>query len=171
MSDFLSAMAPLCWVGLACIIVAIIGGGLEILGVKVPVISSRPRQALLAALGIVLILICVLGGRGTCARIAGNWQVRTIDGKDQKDANGNWSGTVFTFSQDEGKCDGVGTPYGFSFHLSGNVFSGSGSGTWGTCDSDVSWTGRVDDDQKTMRIKTHFKKSCFPDQDLVLVRQ
>jgi hypothetical protein len=42
--------------GLACVIAAIVGGGLSAFGIVVPVFGSVPRQALLASLGVVLVL-------------------------------------------------------------------------------------------------------------------
>ena len=42
--------------GIVCVIGAIAGGGLEALGTKIPVISSRPRQIILGAAGIILII-------------------------------------------------------------------------------------------------------------------
>ena len=42
------------WMGIACIVGAIVAGGIKMLGVSFPVISSVPRQLLLAAFGAVL---------------------------------------------------------------------------------------------------------------------
>jgi len=43
--------------GLACIVAAIVGGGIEALGQKLPVISSRLRQALLGVFGLALVIV------------------------------------------------------------------------------------------------------------------
>ncbi|HEY3058734.1 MAG TPA: hypothetical protein VGL99_07150 [Chloroflexota bacterium] len=43
--------------GIACIMAAIVGGGLKAFGVEIPAIQSRVRQGALAALGLVLIVI------------------------------------------------------------------------------------------------------------------
>src|SRR5215467_7511710 len=42
-------------VGLACIVAAIVGGGLTAFQVQMPALTSRVRQVMLAALGLVLI--------------------------------------------------------------------------------------------------------------------
>lgn len=47
-------------VGVACIIGAVVGGGLEMVNVKLPLIASRTRQVLLGLLGIVIIVLAVL---------------------------------------------------------------------------------------------------------------
>ena len=41
--------------GLVCVAAAIVGGGLTAKGISVPVISSIPRQALLAIFGVVVV--------------------------------------------------------------------------------------------------------------------
>jgi hypothetical protein len=43
--------------GLACLIAAVIGGGLKAFGVQIPVLQSLKRQVILGLLGIVLILV------------------------------------------------------------------------------------------------------------------
>lgn len=47
--------------GIACVIAAVIGGGVNILGAEIPKIISIPRQILLAAVGVVIIIV---GGAG-----------------------------------------------------------------------------------------------------------
>jgi len=47
---------PLLYAGLACLIAAVIGGGLKLFGIEIPVLQSLKRQVLLGALGIALIL-------------------------------------------------------------------------------------------------------------------
>ncbi len=42
--------------GIACLIAAVIGGGFKAFGVDIPLISSRPRQVLLGAVGLLMIL-------------------------------------------------------------------------------------------------------------------
>jgi hypothetical protein len=44
-------------VGLVCIMAAIIGGGLEAFGIKMPLLESKGRKLVLAALGIALLII------------------------------------------------------------------------------------------------------------------
>jgi len=41
--------------GLACVIAAIVGGGLKAFGMELPILRSLPRQVLLGAVGIALI--------------------------------------------------------------------------------------------------------------------
>ena len=43
--------------GIACVIAAVIGGGLKAFGIEIPALSSLGRQGLLGAVGVVLILI------------------------------------------------------------------------------------------------------------------
>jgi hypothetical protein len=43
--------------GIACIVAAIVGGGFKAFGIEIPMISSSTRQIILAALGLILILI------------------------------------------------------------------------------------------------------------------
>jgi hypothetical protein len=47
---------PILGVGLACIIAAIVGGGLKALGVEIPALASVWRQWLLGSLGVLLVL-------------------------------------------------------------------------------------------------------------------
>jgi hypothetical protein len=44
-------------VGIACIVAAIVGGGFEAFGIKIPLLNSKGRQVALAALGAVLVLV------------------------------------------------------------------------------------------------------------------
>jgi hypothetical protein len=53
-------------IGLACIIAAIVGGGLKLAGIEIPLLTSVRRQMLLGALGVVL-----AGGAGL-ASLTGN---------------------------------------------------------------------------------------------------
>lgn len=46
-------------IGLACIIAAIVGGGLKLMHIEMPAINSVPRQLLLAAVGIVIVVVSV----------------------------------------------------------------------------------------------------------------
>ncbi len=46
--------------GLACIIGAIVGGGLKGFGIEVPAVGSRVRQLMLGFLGVVLIVVGVI---------------------------------------------------------------------------------------------------------------
>jgi hypothetical protein len=50
-------------IGLACIIAAVVGGGLKLLGIEILPIDSLPRQALLAAIGVAVLLSNVNLGR------------------------------------------------------------------------------------------------------------
>lgn len=47
-------MNPLVLIGLACVIAAIVGGGLKLSGIEIPVLASVRRQVLLGGLGIAL---------------------------------------------------------------------------------------------------------------------
>ena len=53
--------------GVACIIAAVVGGGLKAFAIEIPVIQSRVRQLVLAGLGVLLI---VIGRLSTAAPIA-----------------------------------------------------------------------------------------------------
>jgi len=54
------SMDPLLWkIGLGCIVVAIVGGGLEFAGTKIPFVGSTVRQLLLAGFGTILICVYV----------------------------------------------------------------------------------------------------------------
>lgn len=43
--------------GLACVIAAIVGGGLKAFGIEVPILASRTRQVILGLLGVILIVV------------------------------------------------------------------------------------------------------------------
>jgi hypothetical protein len=47
---------PFVIAGLACLIAAIVGGGLRFLGVEVPLLKSRIRQAVLGIVGVLLLI-------------------------------------------------------------------------------------------------------------------
>ena len=68
--------ATLLMLGLACLIAAIVGGGLKAAGFEFPVISSLRRQILLAALGCVLLIASRIGRQPAPAsqKIAGPTQ-------------------------------------------------------------------------------------------------
>lgn len=51
-------------VGLACVIAAIVGGGLQAFGLTIPVLRSKTRQLLLGGLGILLLSMALLGVGG-----------------------------------------------------------------------------------------------------------
>jgi type II secretory pathway component PulJ len=42
--------------GVACVVAAVVGGGLKLLGAEIPLISSTRRQALLAVIGVALLV-------------------------------------------------------------------------------------------------------------------
>lgn len=48
-------MTTLLIVGLACVIAAVVGGGLKLMGVEIPILASLPRQILLAMVGIAVV--------------------------------------------------------------------------------------------------------------------
>jgi len=48
-------MSDLLYLGLVCILAAVVGGGLKWKGIEMPVVTSYPRQALLGATGFVLL--------------------------------------------------------------------------------------------------------------------
>lgn len=49
--------------GFACLVAAVVGGGLKLAGVDIPVVDSLPRQVLLAVLGVVIIATALILGR------------------------------------------------------------------------------------------------------------
>lgn len=49
--------------GIACIIAAIVGGGLKAFGIEIPVLNSRLRQLALAGFGILLAIAALLPER------------------------------------------------------------------------------------------------------------
>jgi hypothetical protein len=49
--------SPWLYLGAACVLAAIVGGGITALGYTIPILHSRLRQALLAIFGIVLIVV------------------------------------------------------------------------------------------------------------------
>jgi hypothetical protein len=48
--------AQLLLAGVACVVAAVVGGGLKLLGAEIPLISSTRRQALLAVIGVALLV-------------------------------------------------------------------------------------------------------------------
>jgi hypothetical protein len=48
-------------VGIACFIAAIVGGGLKLAQIEIPLIDSLPRQIMLAAAGVVIVILAVAG--------------------------------------------------------------------------------------------------------------
>jgi len=58
--------------GLLCVIAAIVGGGIEAFGGKVPVIQSSKRQAALGLFGIVLLLGAWFSSSSNAAKIGSN---------------------------------------------------------------------------------------------------
>lgn len=48
--------------GIVCVIAAVVGGGLKLLGIEIPPINSLPRQLALGAMGIVLIVVGIDNG-------------------------------------------------------------------------------------------------------------
>jgi hypothetical protein len=46
--------------GLACLIAAIVGGGLKAFGIEIPILNSHIRQAALGLLGLILIVAAAL---------------------------------------------------------------------------------------------------------------
>jgi hypothetical protein len=57
MSDL---QTPLLLAGIACIVAAVVGGGLKLLGAEFPLLQSFTRQVLLAVAGAVLIVVSVV---------------------------------------------------------------------------------------------------------------
>lgn len=64
--------------GIACLIAAIVGGGLQGFGMKVPVVSSLRRQTLLGAFGVIL-MFSSLAPEGAISRLLNHrtWQPST----------------------------------------------------------------------------------------------
>lgn len=56
--------ATLLSAGIACIIAAIVGGGLKAFGIEIPALASGRRQAALGAFGALLLLATVVAGGG-----------------------------------------------------------------------------------------------------------
>ena len=54
--------SPLLFVGLACIIAAVVAGGFKLVGIEIPPISSVARQALLALVGVAAVVAGVFQG-------------------------------------------------------------------------------------------------------------
>jgi hypothetical protein len=68
-------------IGIACVLAAAVGGGLKILGVEIPVLQSRSRQAMIAVLGLFLIgsqQPCLPRVIARCPNVGGAWQ-REVD--------------------------------------------------------------------------------------------
>jgi hypothetical protein len=101
--------------GLACLIGAIVGGGLKAFGVELPLLASKKRQALLAVLG-TLLLFLGIGMRqpSAAAPIAasvadagpvltyGTWTLtRAVD-----DSGSDWSNSTLKFTAQEKVPDG-----------------------------------------------------------------
>jgi hypothetical protein len=57
--------------GLACIIAAVVGGGLEAFGIKIPLLNSTRRKAALALLGLALLVVPILNTFFRTAVISG----------------------------------------------------------------------------------------------------
>ena len=55
-------------VGTACIIGAIVGGGLKAFGIEIPALSSLRRQILLAAVGVLLVVVSIAQSSGRFAQ-------------------------------------------------------------------------------------------------------
>ena len=56
----MSINTPLFLLGSVCIIAAIVGGGLKVIGNEFPILSSRSRQLALAGVGVILVVISLL---------------------------------------------------------------------------------------------------------------
>jgi hypothetical protein len=48
-------------VGIACLVGAIVGGGLKLAQIELPLIDSLPRQVMLATVGVVIVVVGVVG--------------------------------------------------------------------------------------------------------------
>lgn len=55
-------------VGIACIIGAIVGGGLKAFGIEIPALSSVRRQILLGGVGVLLVLVAIFQSSGGFAQ-------------------------------------------------------------------------------------------------------
>jgi hypothetical protein len=108
-------------VGIACVIAAIVGGGLKAFGMEIPLVNSNKRQLLLSLFGLVLIAVSIAQGDGPLIREAdissktkadarprpnlsyGTWTLhKAID-----DAGKNWSNSTLRFTSQEETSDGL----------------------------------------------------------------
>lgn len=109
--------------GLACLIAAIIGGGLKAFGIEIPALASRPRQVTLGALGFVLTGSGLWLGRPPAARHSeltrGTWTlVKAID-----DSGTDWGNSTLKFTAQQKAGDGFRLA-GFFEWRSSNVLIG-----------------------------------------------
>jgi hypothetical protein len=54
--------------GIVCMVAAIVGGGVKMLGAEVPVLNSFPRQIMLFVLGLVFLFVSVGVGKSPSGR-------------------------------------------------------------------------------------------------------
>lgn len=79
-------------IGLACIIAAIVGGGLKLMHIEMPALNSVPRQLLLAAVGIVIVVASVMvDGDPSTGPTAGNGAGGTTTEPDRPQVPGTGS--------------------------------------------------------------------------------
>jgi hypothetical protein len=76
--------------GIVCMVAAIVGGGIKMLGAEVPVLSSFPRQLMLFALGLVFLLVSLGVGKmpASDAAVASKASQSPADGQGASSATG-----------------------------------------------------------------------------------
>lgn len=99
--------------GIACVIAAIVGGGLKAFGLELPLVSSVKRQTLLGLLGVILVVAGVSpDGFGLFAKavprdetnfVYGTWTLtNAID-----NAGESWNDSTLKFTSQEPSSDGL----------------------------------------------------------------
>lgn len=109
--------------GLACIIVAVVGGGLKAFGIELPALTSRSRQVLLGTLGVGLAGSGLWLGRAAAAADAGltlsTWTlIKAVD-----DSGKDWSNSTLKFTSESREGDKFRVAGYFEWRA-GNVFVG-----------------------------------------------
>jgi hypothetical protein len=98
--------------GLACIIAAIVGGGVKAFGVEIPLLSSLKRQSLLAIFGLALIVVSVAADRKPPETpngpprpnlAIGTWTLHDAIDRD----GGDWTNSTLKFTSQEVTPEGL----------------------------------------------------------------
>ena len=115
-------------VGIACVIAAIVGGGLKAFGLEIPLVNSVKRQTLLGLLGVVLTVVAVRpDGFGLLGNeepkdganfIYGTWTLtNAID-----NAGTSWNDSTLKFTSQESSEDGFHLVGEFTWRQNGETF-------------------------------------------------
>jgi hypothetical protein len=116
-------------VGIGCVIAAIVGGGLKVFALELPLVNSVKRQTLLGLLGSLIIVGTVLGGKiAQTAQEATSEVVSPIDGSwtltDATDNEGdNWSNSTLALTSHDSSEDGFQMTGVFTWHKNGESSS------------------------------------------------